>query len=325
MVRFLADSVLTLVSHLNLLHSLAVKRPVKHIVSVSLGSAKRDYERRVELLGREVRLERLGTNGDLRKAAALIRECDGAVDAIGLGGIDLYFHIGARRYTLRDAARLARQAKVTPVVDGSGLKQSLEKCVVRELDDVAGWRGKRVLMVSALDRYGMATALEEVGARVLYGDAIFGLGLPVPIYGLKTFRRAAKALLPLVTELPISWLYPTGDKQDVDESNSFSRFYDWADVIAGDWHLIRRYLPERVDGKVFLTNTTTEENVNLLRERGAATLITTTPRYEGRSLATNVLEAALVALSSEFPLSPSRYNDLTARLDVHAGVLELKR
>ncbi len=300
---------------------------MKHIVSVSLGSAKRDYDTCVTLLGQEVRLGRRGVDGDLRSAAALIRELDGArngeVDAIGLGGIDLYFYIGARRYTVRDAARLAREAHNTPIVDGSGLKQSFEKRVVKELDTALSWRGKRVLMVSALDRYGMASALEDLGAKVLYGDAIFGLGLPIPVYGRKTFRRAAKALLPLVTELPISWLYPTGSKQDRDARNSFSRFYTWADVVAGDWHFIRRYLPERVDGKMFLTNTTTADNVNLLRKRGASKLITTTPRFEGRSVATNVLEAALVALSGETSLSGAEYDALTSRMDLHAGVLEL--
>ncbi len=299
----------------------------KRVVSVSLGSSARDFERCVTLLGREVRLERRGTNGDLEDAAALIRELDGAknreVDAIGLGGIDLYFYIGERRYTLRDAARLAREAKTTPVVDGSGLKRSLEKRVVEELDGTVNWRGKRVLMVSALDRYGMASSLERLGAKVLYGDAIFGLGLPVPVYGSRTFRTAAKALLPLVTELPISWLYPTGSKQDADEKNTFSRFYAWADVIAGDWHFIRRYLPERVDSKVFLTNTTTAGNVELLRERGALRLITTTPRFDERSVATNVLEAALVALAGKFPLSHAEYNALTSQMDLKVEVLEL--
>ena len=172
---------------------------MKHIVSVSLGSAKRDYDTCVTLLGQEVRLERRGVDGDLRSAAALIRELDGArngeVDAIGLGGIDLYFYIGARRYTVRDAARLAREAHSTPVVDGSGLKRSFEKRVVKELDTVLNWRDKRVLMVSALDRYGMASSLESVGATVLYGDAIFGLGLPVPVYSGKTFRRSGESAL----------------------------------------------------------------------------------------------------------------------------------
>ena len=184
--------------------------------------------------------------------------CDGAVDAIGLGGIDLYFYISARRYTLRDAARLARQAYITPVVDGSGLKQSLEKRVIRELDSVLRWRGKRVLMVSALDRYGMAVALEEAGAKVLYGDADFrprfarsGLRHEEP------FAEQRKTLLPLLSP---NCLSPGSIRQVTSKIRGraqrlFTLLYDWADVIAGDWHFIRRYLPERVDGKVSSSRT----------------------------------------------------------------------
>ena len=73
---------------------------------------------------------------------------------------------------------------------------------------------------------------------------------------------------------------------------------------------------------MFLTNTTTADNVDLLRKRGASKLITTTPRFEGRSVATNVLEAALVALSGEGSLSSAEYDALTSRMDLRAGVLE---
>ena len=37
-----------------------------------------------------------------------------------------------------------------------------------------------------------------------------------------------------------------------------------------------------MDGKTVVTNTTAEENIELLRQRGVKTIITTTPRYEGR-------------------------------------------
>jgi hypothetical protein len=50
-----------------------------------------------------------------------------------------------------------------------------------------------------------------------------------------------------------------------------------------------------MDGKTVVTNTTTEENIELLKSRGVKTIITTTPRYEGRSFGTNMMEAALTA------------------------------
>jgi hypothetical protein len=96
----------------------------KRVVSVSLGSSRRDSVAEVEVLGEKVVLERRGTDGDFQGAICLIRELDGKVDAIGLGGIDLYLVAGGRRYAIRDAQKLKEAAKKTPVVDGSGLKHT---------------------------------------------------------------------------------------------------------------------------------------------------------------------------------------------------------
>ena len=277
---------------------------MKHVVSVSLGSSKRDFSETLTLLGQEVRLERRGTDGSLSGAAALIRELDGSVDAFGLGGLDLYMYVGERRYTFRDAEKLSAQAEQTPVVDGSGLKVTLEPRVVRQLSAWVKLGDKRIFMVSAVDRFGMAVALSETGAEMRYGDLVTLLGVPLPLRSLTTSRGVATVLLPALRHAPIRWLYPTGAAQERGDGGPFARFYAWADVIAGDWHLIRRYLPERLDGKIILTNTVTPANTELLRERGAELLVTTTPQLHGRSVATNVLEAAFVAVTGGKLLTP---------------------
>ena len=295
---------------------------MKHVVSVSTGASSRDTDQVIELLGEKVHIERRGTDGDLKRAAELIRALDGKVDAFGLGGMDLYVYAGGKRYPIRDAQQLARHAKVTPMVCGAGLKDTLERAVVEALDERIHWRGKRVLMVSAVDRFGMAEALDAAGAEVLYGDAIFALGLPWPIRDLSTLRRAARLLLPGVLALPIGWIYPQGGKQD-SGSGAQGRYFDWAEVTAGDWHYIRRYAGD-LTGKTVLTNTTTPDNVAWARARGADTLITTTPRFGGRSLPTNLLEAALVALSGRYPLTPEDYRALVKRAGLGPNVLELQ-
>ncbi|MGQ9692412.1 MAG: quinate 5-dehydrogenase [Thermaceae bacterium] len=296
---------------------------MKHVVSVSLGSSRRDSRAEVELLGERVLLERRGTDGDLEKAIALIRELDGRVDAIGLGGIDLYVWAGRRRYAFRDALRLAQAAKATPVVDGSGLKHTLERRAVRELSGHIDWKNTKVLLPSAVDRFGLAEALCEAKARVLYGDFIFGLGLPIPLYSLTLLQKLARLLLPLITKLPFTWLYPTGEKQEKTLQDWRSRYYLWADLVAGDWHYIRRYMPLDMGGRSVLTNTTTEEDLAFLRSRRVGRLITTTPRIHGRSFGTNVMEALLVALAGKHPLSEEGYALYIERLGLRPEVVDL--
>ncbi len=271
---------------------------MKRIVSVSLGSSSRDHRASIDLLGERFDIARIGMDGSLDRALAKVRELDDRVDAIGLGGIDVYLYAGAKRFALRDGLRLLEAASVTPVVDGSGLKNTLEREAVRFLSDELGveLRGRRVLMVSALDRFGMAQALVEAGADVLFGDFIFALDLDKPVRSLAEFEALAEKYLPDACKLPFQFFYPTGKKQDRPPQPKYPQYYAEADIIAGDFHFMRQFMPPDLGGKLVLTNTLTARDVDELRARGVRTLVTTTPDFGGRSFGTNVVEAALVAL-----------------------------
>ncbi|HHW15497.1 MAG TPA: quinate 5-dehydrogenase [Firmicutes bacterium] len=300
---------------------------MKRIVSVSIGSSKRDHAVETEILGEQVRIERIGTDGSMEKAIALIRELDGKVDAFGMGGIDLYLAAGRRRYVIRDAKRLAAAAKVTPIVDGSGLKNTLERRTVQEL--LAGGyplAGKKVFVVCALDRFGLAESLVDAGAEVVMGDFMFALGLPIPIRKLETLHLAASIIAPIAVQLPFQWLYPTGSAQE-SENPKWAKWYHWADIVAGDFLFIKKSLPKELPGKVILTNTTTSEDVADLRRRGVATLITTTPELNGRSFGTNVMEALLVAFSGkpQAEITPEDYHVLLDRLGFKPRITELSQ
>jgi hypothetical protein len=283
---------------------------MKHVVSVSLGSSTRDKRVETEILGERFVIERIGTDGDTDRYRALVEELDGHVDAIGMGGIDLYLRAGEARYQIRDAARLIRGVHRTPVVDGGGIKNSWEKYLILEhLPKEAGisFAGRRVLLVSSVDRYGMAEAFVQAGAQTLFGDFYFALGIPIPMRSLTTVRLLAACLLPVLTKLPFKLLYPTGAKQE-QVTPRFPHLFRWAEVVAGDFHLIRRYMPPDLTGKTILTQTITPADTEELRRRGTRTLITVAPEMDGRSFATNVLEGVVLALSGRRgDLGPDEY------------------
>jgi hypothetical protein len=298
---------------------------VKKVVSVSLGSSARDHRAEVELLGERFDIARVGVDGKLDRALAMIRELDGTVDAIGLGGIDVYLYAGKDRYAFRDGLRLLEAAKTSPVVDGSGLKNTLERKAVDFMQRELGidLRGKRVLMVSALDRFGMAQALVQAGADVVFGDFIFALDLDRPVRGLDEFEEMARKYLPDAMKLPFQFFYPTGKKQDRPPQPKYPEYYDDAEIIAGDYHFMRQFMPDRLDGKTILTNTVTAKDVDFLRERGIARLVTTTPDFGGRSFGTNVVEAALVALLGKrwSEVTEDDYERLLRDLDLRPRVI----
>lgn len=301
---------------------------MKTVVSVSLGSSTRDHEGTFEILGHTLRLSRRGVDGQLKKALELLGSLDGKVDAIGLGGIDIYLKSRRQTYVLRDGLRLREAVTRTPVVDGSGLKNTLERQTVRALsaDGSLALRGKKVLLVCAMDRFGMAEALEEAGANTVYGDMIFSLGLDKPILSLDELDERAEKLLPEICKLPISMVYPTGKKQEAIEPDELTRpYFEEAEVIAGDFHIMRRRFPDSLKGKGILTNTVTAADLEELKKREVAWVVTTTPEISGRSYGTNVLEAALLALlgKSWDQVTPEDYLDLISRAGLKPRVLHL--
>ena len=283
---------------------------MKRIVSISLGSSKRDKQVKVDFFGEKFDISRIGVDGDMKLFQDRLRDLDGKIDAFGVGGADLYVYAGEKRYAIPEILRLMSPAKITPYVDGSGLKNTLERESVKWLQESGkiDFSSKKVLMVCSVDRFGMSEALSKYAKSMVIGDLMFNLGLPFPIRSWETAQKLGRILLPIVIRLPYNWLYPTGEKQNVN-TPKYQTFFQDADVIAGDFHLIRRYMPERLDSKIILTNTTTFEDEVELKRRGASQLITTTPVFEGRSFGTNVMEAALVTLLGKPPelLSPQDY------------------
>jgi hypothetical protein len=302
---------------------------MKRVISVSLGSKKGDKTVITRFLGEEFELSRRSVP-NLAAARAAIAELDGQVDVIGLGGIDRYLYAGKRRYTIRDGDRLAHCARVTPVVDGSGIKNTLERESIAWLQEhgVVDFGSSKVLLVCAVDRFGMAEALAEHAREVVYGDLMFALGLPVPVRTLAGVRRLAHALLPIVTRLPFQWLYPTGEKQD-QVTPKFESWFRWADVIAGDSKYIFRCMPTAESGalcgKTIITQTLTPIDIENLRARGVSRVITSTREFDGRTFATNVVEGVIVALAGKRPeqLQPQDYVDWLRRLDWQPTVREL--
>ena len=303
---------------------------MKRILSISLGASSRDHVTEVEFLGQRCRLARMGTDGDLARAIQLYKEYDGKVDAFGVGGTNLYQEIAGRRYYWRDSRPIREAVRVSKIGDGNGVKSILEGRAVELLErrlqaEGRTLRGMHALMTAAVDRYSMADALDRAGCSLLIGDFIFALGLPIPIRSMRTLRFAAAVLMPLITRLPFKWFYPTGEKQETEPEERWNRYYEEAELVAGDFLQIRDYMPRDLRGKIVLTNTTTPADVADLKRRGLPLLVTTTPRLEGRSFGTNVMEATLLALIDKPQEAITRQDlaELIDRIPIEPGVEKL--
>lgn len=151
------------------------------------------------------------------------------------------------------------------------------------------------------------------------------MGIPIPVHRLSTLRFIAHTLLPVLSQLPFKYLYPTGKKQET-VNTKYEYYYQHNDIIAGDFHFIRKYMPPELPGKIIITNTVTKDDLELLRERGVRVLVTTTPEMQGRSFGTNVLEGVLISLLGKGvdEAQPEDYNGLLDRLQLKPRIVYLQ-
>ena len=295
---------------------------------MSLGSSKRDHRVQTRLLGEDYIIERIGVNGNYEKFLDMVRDLDGRVDAIGMGGISLFLCVRDRKYMIKSAIPLMEAAKKTPVADGSILRETLEPQTIVKLreDGIVDLKGKKAMITCAVDRYNLTEALVEAGCSIVCADMIFALGIPFTVKSIKGLIRLAAVLAPVVTKLPFDMLYPTGQREEhVENPSKYASLYRDADIIAGDFNYIKRYMPDDLSGKVIITNTVTNENISELKDRKAGMLVTTTPEFDGRSFGTNVMEAVVAAALGKAPSSISReeYEDISEKLGFKPRVVYL--
>jgi hypothetical protein len=270
---------------------------MKRIVSISLGASRRDYRCTVTVLGRPIEIARIGTDGDAGRVRSLVRQHDGAVDAIGLGGLAQVFRVGAARYPNPAAQRIAAAARRTPVVSGSLVSHLLDRACVEQVARARGdMLAGRALVLSGVARYTLAEALASHAAALRCADPLIYGGAPLvpPLRSLAQLELYAATVLPLAALLPAAAYAAANDEHDARAAGLFA----WADLVAGDFGHIRRFAPRDLAGKIIVTDEPSPEEVLDLRKRGAAALVTLSPNLGGARpyVAADVLAAIAVAV-----------------------------
>lgn len=304
---------------------------IKKVVGVSLGASSRDHSVIVDVLGEKIEATRYGCDGDMELLKKRLIEADQDPDvaAIGLGGVAIGFRAADKYYVFPEIERIVRVVKNTPVLDGGGLKQAVEGRVVpfMENDLDLPIKGVKALQMCSIDRWGLAVAFEEAGAINTFGDLLYALDLKIMIRSMKNMRRLVKAILPVARLLPFSVVYDSAaDAHSASKRDEYTdKLYADNKYLVGDYKYVIKYLPEDISGKIVVTNTTTLDDIELLRSHGAEMVIASTPAFNGRTFGTNILEALLVAYKgAREPLSFDEYFELIAEAKFYPAVYDFR-
>lgn len=293
---------------------------MKKVLVIELG--ERWESETVELLGQKAEVLWRGSRGDADRARQLISEFGGEAAAVGLEGMPACLELGHARAPHRRGASLAASLPSVPIVDGAGVRAGLERwgVILAERAQPGIFSQKRALMVPGLNHTGLADALGRRSARLRYADPLIYFALPsIPGVGSReTLEQAAAPTLEQLKDAPFRRIHPVAGSPGSPRS---AVPFEWADLIAGDIGAIRRYAPPQLRGKTVVVESALPEDLEDLRERGVATVVTLMPSLHpdddlGRWSAAAV-EATLAALRPDAaaPLNEDTYLNLMADIE----------
>lgn len=276
---------------------------MKQIVSISLGSARDDYEFETEFLGQEFNIKRIGVDGDMDKAAHLLLKWDKKADAMGIGNIKFPQAVGPGYLVKKHDDKIKRlgQQIQTPVTSGTALRDVSFEWALRYVNHKFGdyFKNARVLFLSGMINYKVARVMAEYTDNLTFADPVLENGISKFIHsldGLETYARGANEILQWVPTRRLA-----GSVVPIETWNKYilKKAMQKANIIVVPFYNFYEYLKdatlEELGGKTIITATAYDDRIEFLKERGVDVIIDTTPKILDKVVGANVLEALILA------------------------------
>lgn len=290
---------------------------MKRVLSIGTGSSQRNYRVTFTLSGQSIEVERIGTDGDMERVSRLICAYDGQVDAIALEGMALGFHIAEAWYIQRSIMHSAGQARSTPVVDGSVVRATLERCAMKQVSERQPelLRHRRMLVLHGSECYPLAQVLADYTSNLRFADALLhtGLAFAPTLRSLRQLKHYAASVLPLLLAAGCiagqTW-WQRGTSSICRRSMRLRLHALWrsSEIIVGSFALFQQLAPHDLRHLTLITDDPSAAEIEQMHQRGLATLITMTPPLhpEQPFVSPALLEALLLLLQpGRRNLSPS--------------------
>ncbi len=276
---------------------------MKRVICISLGSSQYDFEFETEFLGQDFLVKRIGTDGDLRKAEALLVKWDTAADAFGIGSVKFPYTIGPRRLTenrLKTIERIGRRIK-TPVTTGAALRKVSFEWAIHHLQYSMGgfFSNARVLVLSGMMDYNLAKIISEYTDNLSFADPIIEHGIPKFLNSIKDLERYANGAHEILKYTPVKGLAALA--MPIKKWNEYilRKAMQKSTMIMVPYYDFDKYMEiaglEELGRKTVITSTVYDARVDFMRKRGVDLIIDNTPKILDRVVGVNTLEAMIIA------------------------------
>lgn len=255
---------------------------MKNILNLSLGSSKRDFEAVFDIQGHQVKVKRIGLNGDNSKFILFASQLTD-YDAVAIGGINSAYHFEDKYWLLKEYQKLISNIPI-PVFDGLWVKEHYETYKLNKiLTYNPKLKNKKWLVFSVLDRYKCYELLRKMGIQTTIGDTYSALGIPISLKH-NIFKYFANCLMPLFIKLPIKSFYPHKMQHEERELGYLNQF----DVILSETNFLLNKKPLNLKNKTIILSRLSQKEEKILHEIGVQAIYELLP---GEILSANIIEA----------------------------------
>ncbi|MBF0573015.1 MAG: dehydrogenase [Desulfamplus sp.] len=282
---------------------------MKHITNISLGPSSDNYTIETEFLGQQFTIKRFGTDGDLKKAEDLLLMWNKKADVISLSAIKYLYGQGSRTIMNKDIKRLLKVANTltTPVTTGETLRRVSHEWCIRHAQFQLGnnfFTNARVLFCSGMASEKIVNVMSEYTENLSFADPIFENAIPKVLNSIDSLNQYANRI-----HRPLSFVPGVlskgrdlfSEQKQIKKATSYvlQRAIKNATVIVipyNDFHEYVNYFDEgELKDKVVITTTAYEDRLEILKSKGAAMIIDTTPKIIDRVVGVSVQEALMVS------------------------------
>ncbi|MCP5128807.1 MAG: dehydrogenase [Pseudomonadales bacterium] len=294
---------------------------MKSVVSVSLGPGSLDFKFRTRFLGQAFKVERIGTDNDLKAAQRLVAHWRDRADAIGLGMVQDHYWVGTNHFPQRETAKLEKLANGGLVSTGARLREIVQEWSLRTAQAELGnfFNNAKVLFLAGRSNYRMASVMAEFTQNLSFADPVLQLGIPRLLHSLKALELYAAGSQPVMRFSPEGISRPSLAPGRLLNQFLLKKAVRDADVIVAPYHQLERYGPAELEGKAVLTSTVSAERLQALKERGVRVVLDCSIQLFEHTVGLNVVEAMILAALGK-PASQIAHDDY---LEIFTG-LDLK-
>ena len=276
------------------------------IVQVSLTGSDRDYDEHVTFLEHDFRIVRLGTNGDVAAAEALVRKWAEQAAAIAVTGIREARAAGLYDGELEAIERVRRATTAVPVTNGHALRDVLQEWAIRHVqNEMPGFfNNARTLVLGGVNHDRTTRILREFTPNLEFADPLLRLDLPARLDSNPVLGLAANVALWPVRRLPgqvQSLIKTPGHRLSNAMAHNAARN---SDIVVATYDELTGFGLEDLAGKTIVTSAISQDRLAELASRGVDMVLDTTPQPFHVTVVEAVFEAMMLAtVSSAGPLT----------------------